>query len=372
METPDLISPAYWESESVDLRLNPKRPVEAAGLREFLEGELGLRAVVVLATSGSSGSAKFVVLPKAAILASARAVNAHCGLETEDVWLGGLPTFHVGGLGIYARAFCNGAQVAAMAWDSWTRDGAAFLRAVDESRATLASLTPTHLWDLVGAGARCPASLRGVFLGGGRIDPALVAEARSLGWPLWPTYGMSETASQVATSLDGDGEWLPLLPGWEAETDGEGRLRLRGGCLFSGYAFREGGGWRFDPAGNAEGWFATGDRCELRGGDLRFLSRADGAVKVSGELVSLPMLNDRLAAFGIVGWIVALSGSRRGSELVLVREEGDREDALERFNAGLPPVERLSREVVVAELPRTELGKPDRAGIEALAGASPE
>ena len=132
METPDLISPAYWESESVDLRLNPKRPVEAAGLREFLEGELGLRAVVVLATSGSSGSAKFVVLPKAAILASARAVNAHCGLETEDVWLGGLPTFHVGGLGIYARAFCNGAQVAAMAWDSWTRDGAAFLRAVDE------------------------------------------------------------------------------------------------------------------------------------------------------------------------------------------------------------------------------------------------
>lgn len=368
METTDLSLPAYWESEAVDVRLNPKRPVEAAGLREFLEGEAGLRSAVVLATSGSGGTAKFVVLAKAALLASAAAVNAHCGLGRDDVWLGGLPAFHVGGLGIHARAYLAGTTVAPMRWDAWTRDGVAFLRAARESGATLASLTPTHLWDLVRAEAPCPGRLRGVFLGGGRIDPDLVARARDLGWPLWPTYGMSEAASQVATALEGDGSELPLLPVWEARVDDEGGLLLRGAPLFSGYAASGKTGWRLDPARDGEGWFRTGDRCELCGGHLRFLSRADGAVKISGELVSLPLLEDRLASLGIVGLVVALPDPRRGHELVLVCEtDGGGEEELRRLNEDLPPIERASRVLGLAGLPRTGLGKPDRAAAAELA-----
>jgi len=365
MEAPDLSSPGYWESETVDVRLNPRRPVDAAGLREFVEEEVGIRSAIVLATSGSSGGAKFVVLPKRAVLASARAVNGHCGLTEDDIWLGGLSTFHVGGIGIHARAICNGARVVPTAWDAWTRDGAAFLEAVVRNRATLTSLTPAHVSDLVQARARCPGSLRGVFLGGGRIRSDLVADARGFGWPLWPTYGMSETASQVATALDGDGTWLPVLPGWETATAADGRLSLRGAALFAGYVVREGGGWAFEGAVDGDGWFTAGDCCELRGGELRFVARADGAVKVLGELVSLPALNDRLAEFGICGWIVALPDPRKESELVLVRE-GSRGAGLAGFNEGLPPVERIGREVVVEELPRTDLGKPDRAGIEAV------
>jgi len=366
METPDLTSPDYWESESVDLRLNPKRPVEVSGLREFLVNDLGLRGVVVLATSGSGGSAKFVVLSKGAILASARAVNGHCGLGPDDVWLGGLSTFHVGGIGIYARAYASGASVVPMAWDAWTRDGSLFLDAVRNAQAKLTSLTPAHLWDLVRTGARCPATLRGVFLGGGRIDPPLVVGARELGWPVRATYGMSEAASQVATALDGQCEWLPLLSNWQTRTDAEGRLLLRGDALFSGYAQHDGGGWAFDPARDEEGWFVTGDRCELREGRLRFLERADGAVKVSGELISLSAMNDRLARFGIVGLVVAVPDERRGNELVMVCEEGG-ESLLERFNAELPQVERVVRHVVVTGLPRTEIGKLDRVRIESLA-----
>ena len=363
METPDLNSSAYWESVSVDLRLNPKRPMDADGLSQFLEKDLGVRSSVVIATSGSGGAAKWVVLPKSAILASARAVNEHCGLSQDDIWLGSLSTFHVGGIGIYARAFCNGARVVPMAWDAWARDGTAFLKALNESRATLGSLTPVHLSDLVRVGATCPASVRGMFLGGGRIDPDLVTRAQELAWPIWTTYGMTESSSQVATSLDGGHEWLPLLPIWEGRTDDAGRLALRGEALFSGYVSREGEGWRYDPARDAEGWFTTGDRCDLRDGKLRFLQRADGAVKVSGELVSLPEMNDRVASFGIVGLIVAVPEERRGNDLVLVCEGGD-ESLLERFNADLPPVERVVRLVLVSELPRTEIGKPDRAKIE--------
>lgn len=366
METPHLMDPAIWVSDGVELRLNPKRPVAAEGLQAYLEEDLGIRAAFVLASSGSGGVAKFVVLSKAAVLASARAVNAHCGLTPEDVWLGNLSTFHVGGIGIQARAFANGAKVVPMAWDAWTRDGSGFLAAIDEARATLASLTPTHLWDLVRVRVKSPASLRGLFLGGGRIDPALVSQATDLGWPVWPTYGMTETASQVATSVAGDPEWLPLLPIWEGRVDGEGRLWIKGDALCEGSVTIVAGRWSFQPARDVAGWMATGDACESRGRELRFLTRLDGAVKVSGELVSLPILNDRLAELGIVGMVVAVPDPRRGNELIMVCETGH-PDALNHFNDGLPPIEHVVRVVEVEALPRTEIGKPDRAAIEAIA-----
>ncbi len=371
MEAPELSSKAWWESESLDLRLNPRRGVKAEGLQEFLAEECGIRSGLVLASSGSGGVAKFVVLSKAAVLASARAVNAHCGLTADDVWLGNLPTFHVGGIGIHARAMVSGAKVAPMAWDAWTRDGSTFLSSIEEARATLASLTPTHLWDLVRVGATAPPTLRGLFLGGGRIDPGLVEQAKSLGWPVWPTYGMTETASQVATNLIGDPEWLPLLPLWEARTDAEGRLWLKGEAVCEGTVSQVEGRWIFQPACDEAGWMATGDACELQGSALRFLSRLDGAVKVSGELVSLPMLNDRLAVLGIVGLVVAVPEPRRGNELVLVAE-GDGFGSLDRFNAGLPPIEQVARVISLDALPRTELGKPDRLAIEVIAAGRPQ
>jgi o-succinylbenzoate---CoA ligase len=370
METPHLMDAAIWESDAVELRLNPKRPVDVEGLRAFVEDELGIRAALILASSGSGGVAKFVVLSKTALLASARAVNAHGGLTKDDLWLGNLSTFHVGGIGIHARAYANGAKVVPMAWDGWTRDGAAFLTAIGDARATLASLTPTHLWDLVRVGARAPETLRGLFLGGGRIDPALVAQAKDLAWPVWPTYGMTETASQVATSVEGNPEWLPLLPIWEARADVEGRLWLKGDALCEGTVTKVEGRWIYHPARDADGWMATGDACELRGCELRFLSRLDGAVKVSGELVSLPDLNDRLVVLGIAGMVVAVPEPRRGNELVLVCERGDF-DGQERFNEGLPPIEQVARMIEVESLPRTEIGKLDRAAIEAIACGRP-
>lgn len=364
METSDLNSPGYWESKSIDLRLNPRRAVDAGGLSDFLADEIGIRAAVVLASSGSGGVAKFVVLSKAALLASARAVNAHCGLDHADIWLGGLSTFHVGGIGIHARAFCSGAKVVPMAWDSWRRDGSALIEAVETSGATLTSLTPTHLADLVTARRRCPESLRGVFLGGGRIGAEVFSAGIELGWPLWPTYGMSETASQVATSTSGDPEWLPLLPVWEARCGEDDRLWLRGDALAEGTAMKSGGEWCFVRTRDADGWFRSADACELRDGRIRFVRRLDDAVKVSGELVSLDALTARLAGLGVAGLVVALPDPRREHELVLVCEGGP---SLQVINQDLPPIEQIQRIVPVARLPRTELGKPDWSAITAIA-----
>lgn len=375
METTELTSADYWESEGNDIRLNPRRNIDASGLPEFLEKECGVRSTVVMATSGSSGGFKFALLSKAALLASAEAVVNHCDIRKEDVWLAGLSDFHVGGLGIFARAHVAGSRVVSLPDFRWQRDGAPFLEAIRQSRATLTSLTPTHLHDLVRAGAAAPESLRGVLLGGGAIDRDLVARARELGWPTWPSYGMTEACSQVATSVDGTADWLPILPHWECEATTGGRLKIRGNALFSGYASRGSGGWKLDSAVDENGWFVTGDRCELAEQTLRFLDRADDLVKVSGELVSLSSIESTArkvgAAVGLELAVVALPDERRGTEIAVVAEAGG-EGLLDRINDDLEGIETVRRIVPVSALPRTDIGKIDREALRRLVIESPD
>src|SRR5207244_12310235 len=95
---------------------------------------------VLVATSGTTGDVKLVALSKEAILASAAAVNTRLGARRGDVWCCVLPTFHVGGLGIHARAHLTGSRVIGMAWDPH-----AFAR----TEATLASLVSAQVHDLV-------------------------------------------------------------------------------------------------------------------------------------------------------------------------------------------------------------------------------
>ncbi|MEM6915608.1 MAG: hypothetical protein AAF491_03485, partial [Verrucomicrobiota bacterium] len=135
----DLSSAAYWEDESIDVRLNPRRNYPTAGLIEFLREELSLKNAMVLATSGSSGEPKFAILQKEAVLASAKSVVSHLDLSSEDSWLAGLSDFHVGGIGMYARGHITGAEVFQFAAETWQREGGVFVQALERTRASWTS-----------------------------------------------------------------------------------------------------------------------------------------------------------------------------------------------------------------------------------------
>lgn len=374
METPDLTSSEYWEGVGIDIRLNPHRAYDIAGLEAVVREEMGIESAVVLATSGSEGEPKFVVLRKSALLASARAVNDHCGLTISDTWLGGLSTFHVGGLGIYARAYLSGAAVIPMRWDQWEQDGSRLVEMCLANWIRVTSLTPVHLYDLVAHQVRCPESLRGVFIGGGALMPSTALRAMALGWPVWTTYGMTETCSQVATSAAEEFDWLPILGEWEAKITDDDRLAVRGKGLFSGYVTRdENGTWKVTKPFDEEGWFTTGDQCRIKGEVIRFLGRADDLVKVSGELISVSRLERELAqeldpTTG-KGVVIAMPHARRENELIAFVEGGAKaEEAARNFSNSLIPLEQFAKVVLLDKLPRTDLGKIDRAGLRAWEG----
>ena len=63
---------------------------------------------LVMATSGSTGDPKGVVLTHDAVAASASASSARLGVTTDDHWLACLPLSHVGGLAVVTRALAAG------------------------------------------------------------------------------------------------------------------------------------------------------------------------------------------------------------------------------------------------------------------------
>ena len=118
MDDPALID---WTSKESHVLLNPRMPPEEeARLRSLV---IDLTAHIWLATSGTTGILKLTALSKDAMLASAAAVNRHLASDARDVWSCVLPAFHVGGLGIFARAFLTGARVIRAQWN--VRDFAA-------------------------------------------------------------------------------------------------------------------------------------------------------------------------------------------------------------------------------------------------------
>ena len=341
MKGRDLLAllPINGEVRGSALLLNPR--LDPALRERILSADFpDLPDHIWIASSGTSGRAKIVALSRAALQASAAAVNRHLGVSPSDRWINPLPLFHVGGIGIVIRAALSQTQCHPV--EEWKPQE--FVRLAAECGATLSSLVPAQVHDLVSAQLRCPSNMRAIVVGGGALDEFLRVRAAQLGWPLLPSYGMTETASQVATAKSGVEEcsWLPLLDHMEARVGNEGTLELRGPSLLTGWIM-------FDPDGSTrwedpkrDGWFGTSDRAELRDGKLRFLGRADDLIKIRGELVDVAALERELQArvpSGLVR-IDALPDSRNGFALTVVAENAAAEAEARGANELLPPYAR--------------------------------
>lgn len=361
MEKMELTEAGFWQDDISRVMVNQRDPEavnEAGRIRRWLDAGEGrsLQGHLLFSTSGSSGGRKWVALSKASFLRSAVAVNRHLEATADERWMLALPTFHVGGMAIGARAYAAGSEVVVNA-GKW--DPVDFGRRLEQEGIGLVSLVPTQLVDLLRTGVWAPSGLRKVLIGGGRLSDEAYTEAVRLGWPVVETYGMTETGSQVATSA-GIGRELRLLPIWQARLNAEGQLMLRGEAMMSGYVRCDRDSLVYDPLPR-DGWFVTGDVVEIERGVIRVIGRADRCVKVLGELVSLDEVADQVqACCAPCGEVVVMARADERAGAVLwacVEGEGLRPGCLDVYHAGCHPLHRIEDCVVVDELPRSPLGK---------------
>ncbi|MFC5969912.1 class I adenylate-forming enzyme family protein [Halomarina salina] len=159
--------------------------------------------LVLLYTSGTTGRPKLVVLTVQNVLASATASAFRLGTLPGDRWASPLAPSSMGGLApVYRTALSGGAVVLC------PTDPEGLLAAMTDHDATGVSVVPTMLRRLLDAGD-LPASLRFVLVGGAATPPELVERCVERDVPVCPTYGMTETASQIATAAPGEAAGHP-------------------------------------------------------------------------------------------------------------------------------------------------------------------
>ncbi len=321
-----------------------------------------------LFTSGTTGVSRIAELTGGNFAASARASALNLGGDVEQVWLGCLPLFHVGGLSLVTRAAEYGARVVLQ--DGF--DPAQVAGALEREGVTHLAVVPTGLRRLLQVlPGKAPARLRAVLVGGGPSPLGLLSEARGRGWPVLQTYGLTEAASQVATEripgADGATAGHPLA-GTEVRV-AEGEIQVRGPTVMRGYV---GDAAAHARAFTADGWLRTGDLGELdAGGRVIVHARRTDLVLTGGEnvypaeveavLLSHPSVED-----AAVAGIPDEEWGQRVAAAVVATPDITPESLDQHCRARLAgyKVPRLWR--VVPALPRNAAGKVDREALRNL------
>lgn len=310
-------------------------------------------AASVVFTSGSSGRRKGVRLTLDNWEAAAKASMEHLGHGPDDTWLLALPLHHVAGLSIIVRsAYAGGAVRMLPGFDPVTY--AAHLR----RGVTVASMVPTMISRVLEVDPGPFQGLKAVLLGGGRIPDRLLEQAHASGLPVLPTYGLTETAGQVATLRPGeplDNKAYPL-PGVMLRIEPGGRIAVRGPMVSPGYVG--------EPDRGAEDWLVTGDLGTIDGdGALRVTGRADTIIVSGGENIDPAVVEAAVVRVtGVEEALVAgLASDRWGMETVCLYVGGAEPSRVEaELKDILPGFMIPKRWLQVADLPLTATGKPDR------------
>ncbi|MBM9466268.1 AMP-binding protein [Nakamurella leprariae] len=365
--------------------------------------------VLMIATSGSTGTAKGVLLPAGALCASAAATAQHLGGPADDRaddpadgasagpasdpaavhWLLPLPSWHIGGLQVLLRSLAAGTEPLVLAPPF---RAASFTAAVHRmpSGPRRTSLVPTQLRRVLddAEATAALATFDAVLVGGAATPPDLQDAARAVGIRIVTTYGMSETAGgSVYDGIPLPGAEVGLLGPDDAAGDGSagptsgGIIAIRGPMVARGYRGRPGDpAFPADPGAGALRTFVTTDLGRWDGDRLQVLGRRDDVIVTGGENVvplrveaalrRVPGVRDVVVTGvpdpewgqAVVAVVVPDLGAGTATLPAAVRAAGR---ALDR-----PSEPR--RVVLVAQIPTLGPGKPDRAAVRRLAaGDSP-
>lgn len=331
--------------------------------------------VVILFTSGTTGTPQAVQLTRRNLRANAVASAFRLGVSPGDRWLCCLPVHHMGGLApVFRTALYGTTLVVQRQFDA--ESTGEILR---DRQITGVSLVPTQLKRLLDGDAPLD-ELETVLVGGAPTPDSLRERALDHEVPLYPTYGMTETASQIATATPDEcrthegtvgqplcGVDLTIVSDGDDCPVGEtGEIVVDGPPVTPGYLDERATAEAFGPHG-----FHTGD-IGYRAGDGRLwvVGREDEMIITGGELVAPQTVADTISEHpgveevSVVGLPHQEWGEIVGALIVPQGESDIDTRAIEAFcRDRLADHQRPRAIAIEEELPRTVSGTVDRAAV---------
>ncbi|KAA1292607.1 MAG: hypothetical protein EGP09_04235 [SAR202 cluster bacterium] len=163
----------------------------------------------ILFTSGSSGLPKAVSISRKNIESSCNISQKNLNVEKSDKWLLCMPPYHAGGLSIIYRSLILGNKFHIE--DDFNSEKVIDL--IMSEKINIVSMVPTMLSKIVyqmkDRNLIAPKSFKFVLSGGAKTPEELILSSNNIGLKTLPTYGMTETSSQIATASPND-EFRPL------------------------------------------------------------------------------------------------------------------------------------------------------------------
>lgn len=332
------------------------------------------REAVVMFTAGTTGRPAGVRLTGRNLRASAEASAYRLGTMPADGWLDCLPMFHMGGFAPIMRTAYNGTTLYLQR--SFDPDTTATVLQTHE--ITGLSVVPTMLDRLLASGWTPPDQLRTVLTGGAPAPAELLDRARERDVPVAPTYGLTETASQVATAAPGQAAartgtvGQPLVGasvtivdgGTPVRPDTSGEIVVSGPTVASGYIDPD----RTEAAMGPYG-LRTGDRgYKDEDGYLWVTGRLDDQITTGGVTVAPAVVADAVCAHPAVeaATVVGVTDPTWGERVcaaVVPTGPLDRETLEQHCRDRLAAHKRPKQYQFVERLPRTASGTVDRAAV---------
>ncbi len=345
-------------------------------MEEFAEEE----TMTIIYTSGTTGNPKGVKLTYGNHWWSAVGSALNLGLTEKDCWLACLPFFHVGGLSILLKNVIYGMRIVILK----RADANQINEKLLQCDITMISVVSKVLTDMIRLllNQDYPKTLRCVLLGGGPAPKPLLEACVEKHIPVFQSYGMTETASQICT-LSSDYMLLkvgsagkPLFPcQFRIEKDGKtlsageaGEIVVKGPNVTNGY-------WKQDDATKqsiVDGWLHTGDiGYSDEEGFLYVLDRRNDLIISGGENIYPAQIEEVLLAHPLVleAGVVGIDDENWGQvpvAFVKVEKELTEKDLLVFCQERLARYKVPKHIYYVNELPRNASNKLLRRELKGL------
>lgn len=264
----------------------------------------------ILFTSGSESLPKTVPMRHESILADLRDSVKGMGIRQDDCLLGMLPPFHSFGLLLNTLFTC--ASNIRVVYHPNPTEGAMLARITAAYKVSFFCGTPTFIANILRNGNGDQFELLKLVVTGAEKCPASTLELMHRKAPnasLYEGYGITECGPIVSLNKPGFtkfgtiGRLMDCSEGVvvdEAVTrslppGATGMLLVRGTNIFPGYINYDGPSPFVKFAGKE--WYRTGDLVKMDSeGFITFMGRLKRFVKIGGEMVSLPAIEEALAA----------------------------------------------------------------------------